>query len=128
MERKTSSSRPDSRCSSLSARPLLLATSEIAVRIAAPERGSAGGSQLLRPLELQRYRVVVARSRRKLQRCVVRDDPPARDDDRAIADRIDLFEDVRRDDDDLVARHLVDQGADLEFLVGIQAVGGLIED
>src|SRR6185312_5503670 len=94
------------------------------------ERGYRGTcrSQLLRALELQRHRVEITRSGRELQRRVVGDDASVRDDDCAAADGVDLFENMSRDHYDLVPTHLVDERPDLELLVGIEAIGGLIED
>ena len=86
------------------------------------------GGQLIGPLELQRHGVVIAGLRGETLRRVVGDDLAARDDDGARADRIHLFEDVGGDDDDLVARHLVDERAHFVLLVGIETVRGLIED
>ena len=52
----------------------------------------------------------------------------ARDDDGARAHGVDFFEDVRGDDDGLLARDLADQRADFVFLQRIETVGGLVED
>ncbi len=52
----------------------------------------------------------------------------ARDDDGARADGVDLFEDVRGNDDGLLARDLADERADFVLLQRIEAVGGLVED
>ena len=68
-----------------------------------------------------------ARARQRLRR-LVGEDAARGDDDRAIADRVDLFEDVGRDHDDLVLRHRADQRAHLVLLVRIEAVGRLVED
>ena len=46
----------------------------------------------------------------------------------ARAHRLDLLEDVGREDDDLVAAHLADEAADLGLLVGVEAVRWLVED
>ena len=51
-----------------------------------------------------------------------------RDDDGARAHGVDFFEDVRGDDDGLLARDLADERADLVLLQRIEAVGGLVED
>ncbi len=59
---------------------------------------------------------------------IVGDDPTASDDDGARADRLDLFQNVGRDHDDLVLRHLVDQDTDFLLLIRIEAVGGLVQD
>ena len=50
------------------------------------------------------------------------------DDDRPAAHRLDLFEQMGRDDDRLVRPHLVDDLAHLVFLVGVEPVGRLVED
>ena len=54
-------------------------------------------------------------------------DPAAGDDDGPGADRLDLFEDVGRDHDRLVAGHLGDQLAHAVLLVRVQPVGRLVE-
>jgi hypothetical protein len=51
-----------------------------------------------------------------------------RDDDGAVADGLDLLEQVRRDHDDLRLGHAADQLANLVLLVRIEAVGRLVED
>ena len=53
--------------------------------------------------------------------------PAARDDHRPGADRLDLLEDVGRDDDRLVLGHLADQPAHAVLLVRVEAVGRLVE-
>ena len=50
------------------------------------------------------------------------------DDDRPAAYRLDLFEQMGRDDDRLVRPHFVDDLAHLVFLVGVEPVGRLVED
>jgi len=62
------------------------------------------------------------------ERRVIGNYPATRDDDCAAADRIDFFEYVSGDDDDLVARHLVDERAHFVLLVRVEAVGGLVEN
>ena len=57
----------------------------------------------------------------------VRHHAPGRDDDRARAHGVDLLEDMRRDHDRLLRRHLRDQRAHLVLLVGIEPVGRLVE-
>ena len=68
------------------------------------------------------------RTRGQLLRRVVGEDAAVRDDDGAVADGVDLFEDVCGDDDDLVLRHRVDERADFVLLIRIQAVGGFVEN
>ena len=50
------------------------------------------------------------------------------DHDRARAHRLDLLEDVRREDDRAVAAELLDELAHLELLVRVESVGRLVED
>ena len=57
----------------------------------------------------------------------IRDNPAAGDDDRAGAHRIDLLQDMRRDHDRLLRRHLLDQAAHLVLLVRVQPVGRLVQ-
>jgi hypothetical protein len=64
----------------------------------------------------------------ELGRRAVRDHAPGADHDGPRADRVDLLEDVRREHDDLLVRHLADQRADLVLLVGVEPVGGLVHD
>ncbi len=52
----------------------------------------------------------------------------ARDDERARAHGIHLFEDVRGDDDGLLLRDLADERAHLVLLQRVEAIGGLVED
>src|SRR6185312_5239867 len=94
-------------------------------------QGGNGGTEcreLIRLLQLQRYRIVITRATGEPDGGVVGDQAAARDDDGARAHGRDFFQDVRRDDDDLVARHLVDELAHLVLLVGIESVGGLVQD
>src|SRR4051794_5312338 len=72
-------------------------------------------------------RVVVARAALQLVRPRVGHDPAAGDHDGAGADRVDLLEDVGRDDDRLVLGHVADEAADLVLLVRVEAVGGLVQ-
>ena len=58
----------------------------------------------------------------------VRHELAPRDDDGARAHGVDFFEDVRGDDDGLLARDLADERADFVFLQRIETVGGLVED
>ena len=67
-------------------------------------------------------------ARLQLGRRAVRHDAPAVDDDDARAHGLDFFQYVRREDDRLVRAHALDEIAHLVLLVGVQPVGGLIED
>ena len=91
----------------------------------AAERPIGTRSAALRGCGVSDRRVARARSSSAVSSARMR---PRGDDDRARADRVDLFEDVRRDHDDLVARHRVDQRAHFVLLVRIEAVGRLVED
>ena len=61
-------------------------------------------------------------------RAAVADDAAVVDDDRAVADCIDLLENVGRDDDGLRIAHGADQLAHLVLLVEIETVGRLVQD
>src|SRR6266581_4615138 len=67
-------------------------------------------------------------ARLELLRRAVGDDAAAVDDDRPGARRLDLLEDVRRENDRLGLAHAADERAHLVLLVRIEPVGGLIED
>ncbi len=58
----------------------------------------------------------------------VTDELAAGDDDGSRADRLDFFEDVGRQNDCLLLGHAANQLADFVLLVGIEPVGGLVED
>jgi hypothetical protein len=58
----------------------------------------------------------------------VRPDPPPVDDQNAVADLLDLREDMRGEQDGVGFAQLLDQLAHLPDLPGIQADGGLVED
>ena len=60
--------------------------------------------------------------------CAVGDDFSAIDDDRAGASGFDFFEDVRGKQDGFVFAEAFDELADFVFLVGVEAIGGLIEN
>src|SRR5687767_6716130 len=66
-------------------------------------------------------------ARSELRGRLVRDHFSLSDDDDAIADRIDLLEDVRREDDGFLDRHALDERSHFILLVGIEAVGRLVE-
>ena len=68
------------------------------------------------------------RARLQLLRRAVGDDLAAVDDDDARAGRLDLLQDVGREDDRLVLAHALDEVAHLVLLVGIEAVGRLVHD
>ena len=50
------------------------------------------------------------------------------DDEDGLAHRLDLGEDVAAEDDGVLLAQGLDQGADLDDLLGVQAHGGLIQD
>ena len=58
----------------------------------------------------------------------VGDDATLVDDDGASAGRFHFLEDVGGENDDLVRPETFDELADLVFLIGIQAVGGFVEN
>ena len=60
--------------------------------------------------------------------CFVGDDAAVRDDDGARADLVHLFQNVRRDDDQLVFAELIDQTPNLVLLIRIESVGGFVEN
>ena len=74
------------------------------------------------------HRVVVPRAGDQLVGGTVGQHPAAGDDDRPGADRLDLFEQMGRDDDCLFRPHRRDDPAHLVFLVGVEPVGRLVED
>ena len=55
-------------------------------------------------------------------------DLAARDDDDPVADGLRLLEDVGGEDDGLFGGHVLDEVAHLVLLVGVEAVGRLVED
>src|SRR5450432_1052841 len=61
-------------------------------------------------------------------RRAVGDELAAADDDDAAAGGLHLGEDVRREDDGLLAPDLLDERADLDDLVGVEAARRLVED
>ena len=63
----------------------------------------------------------------QLFRRAVGDDPTTGDDNRTRANSIDLFKNMRRDDDGLLGHHVCDKAADFVFLVRVQSIGGFIQ-
>ena len=59
--------------------------------------------------------------------CFVGHNPALRDNDHPVADGIYLLKDVRRENHCLLSRHALDQGSHLVLLIGIEAVGRLVE-
>ena len=55
-------------------------------------------------------------------------DLAAIDDDRARTNRLDFFENVGRENDRLCLAHRPDQRSDFVLLVGIEAIGRLVQD
>ncbi len=150
-ERNTSSSRPDSRCSSGTSQSFLTMTALTAGSALAPGFGTAVSRssrasdstagdfrkqrdfaarrlELLGLLEAQADGVVVARARFERARRLVGDDAAVGDDDGAGAHLVHLLQDVGRHDDQLVLAELVDQAAHFVFLIRVEAVGRLVQD
>ncbi len=73
-------------------------------------------------------RAVIGHAAHQVLGGAVGDDAALVDHDGARADGLDLFEDVRGDDDGLLLGHLGDELAHLVLLVGIEPVGGLVHD
>ena len=86
------------------------------------------GRELLRFLEAQADGMMVARARLERARCFVGHDATMSDDDGARAHLVHFFQDVGRDDDQLVLAQFVDQAPHLVLLVRVQAVGGFVQD
>ena len=76
--------------------------------------------------DADRDRAVVADAMEQVFGGAVGDDPAAIDDDGAGAHGFDFFKDMGGDDDGLLRGHGLDEFADVVFLVGIEAVGGLV--
>ena len=76
----------------------------------------------------QRHCLVVARAALQLQRRAIGEQAALSDDHRAGAQRRDLFEDMGGNDHDLVAGQALDELAHLMLLVGVEAIGRLVED
>ncbi len=76
----------------------------------------------------QRHCLVVARAALQLQRRAICKQSAMGDHHGAGAQRRYLFENVGGNDHDLVLRQALDELAHLMFLVGVEAVGGLVED
>src|ERR1051325_8285441 len=85
-------------------------------------RGGIAGS------EIEAHGVMVARAGGELRRRTVGKDAAAGDDDSAAAPRLDLLQEMRRDDDRLMWAQLANDAAHLIFLVRVEPVGRLIED
>jgi hypothetical protein len=64
----------------------------------------------------------------KFLRRGIDDDSAFCDDYCSAANRLDLFEDMRRDNDAFVFGHFTDKLPHLMFLIGVEAVGRLVED
>src|ERR1051326_394235 len=79
-------------------------------------RGIAGS-------EIEAHGVVVARAGGELGRRTVGENAAACDDDGPAAHRLDLLQEMRRDDDRLVWAQLVNDAAHLIFLVRVEPVG-----
>ncbi len=60
--------------------------------------------------------------------CAISHDSSAIDDDRAGACGFDFFEDVSGKQDGFVFAEAFDELADFVFLVGVEAVGGFVEN
>ncbi len=84
--------------------------------------------QLVGFFEPQADRVVIAGTRFERARCFIGDDAPVGDDDGARAHLVNLFQDVSGDDHQFVLAQFVDEPAHLMLLIGIQTIGGLVQD
>ena len=71
---------------------------------------------------------MILRTRLKLGRCAISYDSALRDDYGTTTDRGNLFEDMGRDDDDLVARKIFNELANMVFLIWVEAVGRFVQD
>ncbi len=80
------------------------------------------------PRDDKAHRIVVARAPRQLGRGRVGEHAALGNDDRPAAHRLDLLEQVGRDDDRLLRPHRRDDLAHLVLLVGVEPVGRLVED
>ena len=78
--------------------------------------------------DAEAHGIVMARALGELCRGPVGEDAAMRDDDRPAAHRLDLFEQMGRDDDRLLGPHRCDDPAHLVLLVGVEPVGRLVED
>ena len=74
------------------------------------------------------HRIMVARAAGELGRRRIGENAAMSDDDRPAAHRLDLLEQMGRNDDRLVGPHRGDDLAHLVFLVGVEPVGRLVED
>ena len=152
ISRKTSSSRPRSTRRPVIVQPRSRARSAISATTGCPPRGktmSPSPSRIADRLDRrhpgQRRQlgadmrigaagdaeangVVMARALGELCRGSVGEDAAMSDDDRPAAHRLDLLEQMGRDDDRLLRPHRRDDLAHLVFLVGIEPVGRLVED
>ncbi|KAF0117579.1 MAG: Uncharacterized protein FD149_1082 [Rhodospirillaceae bacterium] len=75
-----------------------------------------------------RYGIVGGDACQQLLGGAIGHEAPPGDDDGPAADRLHLFENMGGNDDGLVRRHVADQAAHVMFLVGIKAVGRLVEN
>ena len=89
----------------------------------APRRG-----QLLGLFEAQADGMVVARAGLERARRLVRHDTAVGNDDGASAHLVNLFQDVGGDDDEFVLAELIDEPAHFVLLIGVQAIGRLVEN
>ncbi len=72
--------------------------------------------------------MVIARTRLERARRFIGNDSSIRDDDGARAYLVHLFQYVGGNDDQLVLAQFVDEAAHFVLLVGIQSVGGFVQD
>ena len=141
MARNTSSRRPSSVCSSSKCHASFAVSSATAfasspltllsrgkIRAVTDQAAELGPDDVHRdPLDPEADATRDLGSGLELGRGPVGDDRSAVDDDRAGADRLDLFKDVRAEDDGLLLAHPLDELADLVLLVRVEAVRRLIE-
>ena len=78
--------------------------------------------------DLQRHRAVIVHALHQVVGRAICYDHALVDDDGARAHRLDLFENVSRNDDRLVGGHVGDELADVMLLIGVEAVGRLVHD
>lgn len=76
----------------------------------------------------RRIALVVGEPLLKLLRGAVSDDLAFVDDNRAAADRLDLFQYMGGYDDGLFRGHVVNEFAHMVLLIGVEPIGGLVEN
>jgi hypothetical protein len=94
------------------------------------QQGDPGARRLeLRGLfEAQAHGMMVAGARLERGRGFIGHDAAVGDDDGACAHLVHLLQDVRGNDDQLVLAELVDQAPHFVLLIGVEPVGGFVQD